>query len=250
MESEAPKTAEPGTETDTPNAADDAEPAEISLSWAKAFRNNTLPEGEITPDEIAFYSFDADGHERIINAPKSEVFAYRPERLPRTRTLEQYIPDNLDTLLLTLDYALAHGYSRFSIPTTEFTFGDILGAHNYINRMYWIDGRGINSLDVQSFETADGETLTYVLVTVNGIPDSRTAKQYLDGVAAAEKIVDSVPVGSSEFQKALYLYQYLTDNVVYDDNNYYESGKEVLLYDALVAQNGLRRLYGGAILSV
>ena len=236
--SETQKTPEPTAETNVPPSAeapaDAGQPAGISLSWAKAFRISTLPEGVITPDEIAFFSFDADNREQITNVPKEEVFAYRPERLPRTRTLDRYIPDNLETLLVTMDYALAHGYSRFSIPTTEFTYADILGVHNYLNRIYWIDGRGINSLDVQSFETEDGKTLTYILVAISAIPNYQKTKQYLEGVAAAEKIVDSIPEGSSEFQKALYLYQYLTDNVRYDYNSYYEEGKKVLLYDALV----------------
>ncbi len=221
-------------EAETPSPEPTEAPAEISLTWAKAFRISTLPDGTIMPDEIAFLSFDENGTEQIVNVPKEEVFAYRPERLPRSRTLEQYIPEKLDTLLVTLDYALAHGYCRFSIPTTAFTFGDILGVHQMLNRIFYIDGRGINSLDVQSFETADGETLTYVLVTISGIPDYRTAKCYLEGVAEAEKIVASVPEGSTEFETALYLYHYLTENVVYDSNSYYEKGKVILLYDALV----------------
>lgn len=228
---EEPKTPAP-LNTEVPETEQPKE--EVSLSWTKAFRINTLPEGKITPDEIGFYSVDKDGHEQITNVAKEEVFAYRPERLPRTRTLEQYIPDNLDTLLVTLDYAYAHGYSRFSIPTTDFTYGDILSVKGYLNYMYYNDNTGVNTLDVQSFKMEDGKTLTYVLVTISALPDYKTAQYYLKGVEEAQKIVASVPEGSSEFQTALYLYSYLTDNVEYDYDDYYEKGKKILLYDALV----------------
>ncbi|MBR6038852.1 MAG: hypothetical protein IKP38_00030 [Clostridia bacterium] len=220
---------------------------EISLTWARAFRISTLPEGVITPDEIAFYEVDADKNEHIVNVPKTEVLAYRPDQLPRTQSLDRYIPDNLKSLTVTLDYALAHGYSRFSIPTTEFTYADILGVHQMLNRIYYIDGNGIGSLDVQSFETETGETLTYVLVTINGIPDARCVQYYLEGVAAAQAIVDTVPEGSTEFQTALYLYRYLADNVEYDYNDYYENGKQLLLYDALVKRKTVCAGYSEAL---
>ncbi len=238
-ETEAPAETPAPCETEMPAENEDpieTEPLkeEISLSWAKAFRISTLPEGVLTPDEIAFYSVDESDTAYITNVPKKEVFAYHPERLPRSRTLEKYIPDNLDTLLVTLDYALAHGYSRFSIPTTEFCYGDILNAHQMLNRIYYLDNKGLNSLDVQSFETENDETLTYVLVTISGLPNRYCTQLYHEAFAAAEKIVATVPEGSSEFQTALYLYRYLTDNVEYDNNEYYENGKQLILYDALV----------------
>lgn len=222
------------TDTPEPSEAPEAPKEEPQISWAKAFRTNSLPDGTVSPDVIAFYTVDSEGAGVVANVPKEEVFAFQPERLPRSRSLEQYVPDKLQTLLPVLDYALANGYSRFSMPTTDFCYSDINDCQKILDRIFRIDGGGLNSLDVQSFPLEDGRTLTYVLLTISGLSSAEKLLQYREALAAARSVADSVPEDLSDFETALYLYRYLTDNVVYDDDEYYLNGHELLLYDALV----------------
>ena len=224
------------TETESPTETPTEEPAEAPrLSWQKAFRSNKLPEGWVTPDCIAFYQVDEEGGVSIHNVPKEEVFAWQPERLPRTHYYEKDMSDPVrEELLPILDYALAHGYCRCSIPSTTLRRGLLLEASNFLRETYRINDGGVGAMDVQSFPLENGETLVFLLVTLAGMDGRGMMRQYLEGIAAAEAVVDSVPAGSDELQTALYLYKYLTDNVRYYYDDYYGSSSVNFLYDALV----------------
>lgn len=237
-ESAAETTAEPSSEPETVPSEPEIVPAEPeytgpSLTWQEAFRNKELPEGVLTPDEIAFYQTDGETVS-IVNVPREEVFSYQPERLPRAHYYEQFMSDAVrEELLPILDYALAHGYSRCSIPTTTISRGLLYQDGYYLNQTYRVNNSGIGSLDVRTFEQEDGSTLIYLLATINGMDGRGMMQQYLEGISAAEALVDSIPADYDEMQKALYLYQYLTVNVRYDYDNYYD-GSTNLLYDSMV----------------
>ncbi len=225
--------AEPDTEPVT-----EPEPELPKLSWQKAFRKNDLPEGWVTEDCIAFYQVDRDGNVSIHNVPKEEVYAFQPEHLPRTHYFDQFLSDQLRTELLpVLDYALAHFYCRCSIPTTTLRRGDLSAANDFLSRTYQVNSGGVGSLDVQSFPLENGETLNFLLVTLPGMDSKGMMPKFLDAMAEANEIVDAIPEGLSEFQTALWLYRFLTDNVAYYEGDYYGDGGRNFLYDALVNHN-------------
>ena len=69
-----------------------------------------------------------------------------------------------------------------------------------------------------------------MLVTVSGLSTPAQAQKYWQGLAAAQDIVKALPEGLSEMETVLSLYRYLTDNVRYDYNDYYQNaGKELTI---------------------
>ena len=227
---------EPAAPTESPEPSPEPD---RSLSWARAFRSSKLPEGRLTPEEIAFYVPDEEGGASVVNVRKEEVLAWwnEQESLPRTRYFEQFMPEELAELYPVLDYAMAHGYSRASVPTTAFGGQDVVFAAKYLRLTYRINASGIGALSVASFDLEDGQTLQYVLVTLPGMDARGRMSEYLQSIAAAREIVAGMPEGLSEYDKALYLYRWLTENVCYfvggEPMDYYDT-EWTLLYDALV----------------
>ena len=226
------------------------EPAEPdrSLSWSKAFLDDTLPEGFLTPEVAAFYAAGDEGKPEIRNVPLEEVLDWwnRQDSLPRTRYFEKFMPERLEDLYPFLDYAFAHSCSSFCVPTTTFTATDIAGGWKYLPLTYRINNRGISTLTPASFDLGDGRTLQYVTVTLRGMEKQGVMSEYQQSLAAARDIVAGIPEGSSEYEKALYLYQWLTDNVYYDYGDYYESEWN-LLYDTLVKKKTVCAGYAEAL---
>ena len=221
--------AEPGT----------TEPEPLpEISWSTAFRTKDVPEGTVAADSIAFLRREADGTTSVFNVPIEEVYAQQPERLPRTHYFEQYMPQVLvDELLPVLDYAMANGCSRMCVPTEHFGYGMIDDAGRYLVQTYRINDGHVGALGVQEFSRANGNTLTFLLVTLGGMEHGNLFEEYREGIAAAEAIVDGMPENLSEREKMLYLYRYLTDNVRYDLDDYYETKNWCMIYDALVRRS-------------
>ena len=234
--------------TPAPQATEVPRDRSLDLSWAQAFRSSKLPEGSLSPEEIAFYSVDDDGAVSIVNVPKTEVYQSVESMgaLPRTRYYEQFMPEQLESLYPVLDYAMAHDYCRFSIPTTQFNGQDIAFSAQYLRLTYRINNTGIGALSVTSRELPDGETLDYVLVTLPGMDSRGRMAQYRQALARAREIVAEIPEGAGEYDKALYLYQWLTDNVRYDYNDYYDSDW-TLLYDTLIRKRTVCAGYAEAL---
>ena len=57
--------------------------------------------------------------------------------------------------------------------------------------------------------------------------------EYQESIAKAREIVAEIPAGSGDYDKILFLYQWLTEHVRYDFNDYYESEWN-LLYDTMI----------------
>ncbi len=223
-------TAEPVTTA----APQPAEPLP-EITWAKAFRTKSVGEGSLDAEQIAFLFNGADGSLNVTNVSKEEVYANQPERLPRTRYYEQFMAEALvEELLPAMDYAIAHGFSRLCIPTETFNYGDIYASAKYLGRTYITNLHGVGGLDITSFPREDGRTLTFVLVNMGGMEKGQLIEQYREAVAAAREIVDAIPEGMTERERMLFLYQWLTDNVRYDYDDYYMEQNWSLLYDALI----------------
>lgn len=219
------------------------------LDWSKAFREEyLLSEGSVTPEVVAFFSDGEEIGPEIVNVPIADVLAWwaAQETLPRTHYFEQFMPEKLQDLYPILDYAFAHSYSRFCVPTTTFTATDVAGGWKYLPLTYRINNNGISTLTPASFDLGGGKTLQYVTVTLKGMDRQGVMQEYQESLAAAREIVAGIPEGSSEYDKALYLYRWLTENVHYYDGDYYESEWN-LLYDTLVKRDTVCAGYAEAL---
>ncbi|MCR5637025.1 MAG: hypothetical protein K6F76_07620 [Clostridiales bacterium] len=208
-----------------------------NAKWRIAFHDQSLPDEYITPEVIAFYSKDDDGNAKAVNVSKNEVYEYAKSlvSVPRTHFFEQYFPENIVNVLLpVLDYAVAHKYCQFCIPSAELKRSDIALNRDYLSETYRISNYGVGYETVAFYETDNGDRLDYTTVYLCGM-DEAGMEKYIDAVSKAEEIVSSVPDGYNEYQTALYLYRYITENVRYDEDDYYnkEDGYN-LLYDALI----------------
>lgn len=238
-------------ETDAPTEPPvTAEPELPSIPWSVAFRTKDVPEGSVAADSIAFLH-NSDGILTVENIPIAEVFAAKYDRLPRSHYYEQFMPRVLvDELLPVLDFATAHGFSRLCIPTTGFNYGTVAEADRFLARTYWINENKIGAQRVREIEQADGTTLNFMLITIGGMEERKTADLYLEGMAAAEAIVDGMPEDLDEAGKMLYLYRWVTDRVRYnniEDPKAYYTGKWCMLYDSLVNHSTVCAGYSEAL---
>lgn len=225
---------------------------DCSLSWTKAFRDDSLPEGSLTPEEIAFQLTDGEGNISILNVPWKDVLAWwnEQETLPRTHYFEQFAPDALQSLYPVLDYAMANSYSCFCVPSTDFTPSDVAVGRNCLQWMYRINGNIISAESCGSFDFGDGKTLQYILITLRGMNGQGSRSEYQESIARAREIVAGIPKGSGDFEKILYLYNWLTENVVYydvDDPYSYYNDDWNLLYDTLVKNSTVCAGYAEAL---
>ena len=180
------------------------DPDQPAISWATAFRDESVPEGVLTEDSVAFMHKNGDGTVRVFNVPKEELYAQQPEHLPRTRFFEQYMPQELiDELLPVLDYAVANGCSRFCIPATSVSYSMIKKTSRYLSYTYDINYENkIDALPIKSFRQDEG-TLNYLLITISAMETGYTSERYPEGLAAAQAIVDAMPEGLDEQGKML-----------------------------------------------
>ena len=230
-ESASGQTEAPTTET----APETAPGLNISISLAEAFGEESLTEGTLSPDEIGFYFWDWETDPRIEVLPREEVLAWHAAQrtLPRPHYFESELPESFRELYPFLDYAYVHSYSRVCIPTTEFPYSDFSYGWKYLPMTYNVNNEKLSAALSGAFELESGEKLQYITIVINGMDWFGRGSEYLEAMAAAEALVAEIPEGSSEYDKALYLYRWLTENVSFYDGDYY-SGDWNLLYDALI----------------
>lgn len=226
------------TESGAPQTETTEAPADCShaISWSDAFNSTLVPEGTISPDEIAFYSVDKRERVSVVNVPLAEVLdeTEHMEYLPRTHYYEKYLPETLLSLLPILDYAMAHHYCQISIPSTEYGGKDVRTYAQFLSEMYRISFDSIFAMTQKEFELDGGEKLQYVHITILGLNHWELVEKHMSAMEVAEKLLDSVPEEADEVETALYLYQWLTDHVRYDSYDYYDNEGWNLLYDTLV----------------
>lgn len=206
-----------------------------SISLSAAFGDETLNEGSLSPDEIGFYFCDGETEARIAIVSREEVLAWHAAQktLPRPRFFESYLPEKFSELYPFLDYAYVHSFSRVCIPTARFAFSDFSTGWKYLPLTYNVNNERLSAFRAAVFDSDGGEKLEYVTVVINGMDWYGRGNEYTEAMAAAEALVESIPEGSGEYEKALYLYRWLTENVSFYQGDYY-TGDWNLLYDALI----------------
>lgn len=212
----------------------------VELSLAEAFRDETLTDGVITPEDIAFYYLDENEKSHVDVVKLSEIMDWwnAQETLPRTSTFEQEMPESLQGILPVLDYAFAHSYGRFCIPSTEFTPSDLGVGRSALQMTYLINNSIVSANPSASIRLDDGSTLRFLDVKFLGMETQGSMSQYKEAIDAAREIVAGIPEGSGDYEKIMYLYKWLADNVIYydgsDDATDYYRSEWNLLYDTMV----------------
>ena len=204
------------------------------LPWRDALMDASLPDGFVTPDTVAFCISDDQGV-HVENVSFSEISAYldAQQHLPKTDRFDDLLPERVRAILPVLDYAYCHSSARLCVPTTELEGSELFAASRWLGMIYHVNDSGVTGRTISSFQNAEGETVNYVFISFNGMNLSASGSRHGEAMAEAKRIVASVPEGADEVETARYLYQYLTDHVAYDDNEYY-AGNWDLLYDALI----------------
>ena len=225
-------------QTPAPTPAPTSEPTpepDRSIRLAAAFGDDGLTEGILSPKEVGFYFRDLDAAPRIEVLPREEVLAWHAAQktLPRPRFFEDRLPEYFRELYPYLDYAYVHSYSRVCIPTAEFSFSNFSNGWKYLPLTYNINNERLSAFLAGIFEPEGGGKLEYLTVVINGMDWYGRGSEYLEAMAAAEALAADIPEWSSEYDKALYLYGWLTENARFDEGDYY-SGDWNLLYDALI----------------
>lgn len=225
----------------------------IELSFAEAFRDEELPEGVITPEDIAFYYAYENGKGCVDLVRLEEVLEWwsEQETLPRTHIFEQNMPETLQRVLPVLDYAFAHSYGRFCLPSTEFTPTDLAVGRDALLMTYLINNSIVSANPSATYRLDDGSTLRFLDVKFLGMEDRGVMGDYKQAIDTARQIVAGIPEGSGDYDKKMYLYSWLTDNVIYyegsDDAMDYYKSEWNLLYDAIVKHETVCAGYAEAL---
>ncbi|MBQ9392403.1 MAG: hypothetical protein IJU18_00230 [Oscillospiraceae bacterium] len=229
-----------------PGCGEQTPPAN-AISWKQAFMTEIAPDGYAMPDKVAFYTVKS-GVAQVDNMTWEEIDGFLTSfgSLPRSRQLEDRIPAQFGELLKLLDYAVYNGYCKICVPTTQWEGSEVFSISKLLEYMYRLNAGGVTARTISSFRNAAGETVRYVYISISGLDMPERPTRYAEAIQAARQIVASVPEDYDEYETALYLYRYLTDNVTYDNDDYYGDEWD-LLYDALVLKKTVCAGYGDAL---
>ncbi len=225
-----------GCKTPSPSPSD-------AITLRQAFRTVAVEDGILDPDNICFYRKNGDSAEtHLVSA--HEILEYEPPYpVPHADYYEQFLPDGVKRILPILEYAISHEYSRICIPSEEFHYGLFSDSVWFLAQIYFLD---FDAAEVASFPLENGHTLRYMLVTMFEL-ETGDMEKYRKSHETAWDIVQNMPDScETDFQKAQYLYHFLTENVEYDDGDYYESEYD-LAYDALVKHSTVCAGYAAAL---
>lgn len=228
-----------------PPSSTASEPVDdITLSYAEAFRTKDAPAGKIDRSMACFFK---DGTYETVQM--AEVLEFDDlGKLAYTTYYDQFLDESLRPFLQCMRYAVANGYTRFCFPSTNGIGGEaLLSARAYVEEAFLF---GYSSASVGTFQLEEGQTLYFNLVTIPEMELIDLDKRE-QAYQEALRIVGSIPKScQSEYEKALYLYEYITSTVNYfdvdDPHSYYDTDYD-LIYDALILHNTVCAGYAYAL---
>lgn len=231
---------------------------DYDITWQKAFRSTSYPEGGLMDDEVAFAKKQNDIFV-VENLTQNELIGFDDEGyLPRYSLLHAQESEKQDLVPACISYALLHGCDRFVLPVNTENSRLLQGSEllQGKDRAYWwsmdIDC-DINKANSKVLD--DGSTVFYCLVVLNPplyrVKLNEWNEQHEPAFEAAKQIVAQMPEDCvSDYDKVLYLYNYLTENVRYayddeylDGEDYYTHAKN-LYYDTLINHKTVCAGYG------
>lgn len=234
------------------------EQIDYDITWQKAFRSSKYPAGGLQNDEVAFAKTQG-GDIAVDNLLQSDLIGFDDGGyLPRFTLMHAQESEKQDLVPACISYALLHGYDRFVLPVnpenSRLLQGSELVQGN--DRAYWwsIDiDCDINKANTKVLD--DGSTVFYCLVVLNpplyNVDFTEWVEEQDAAFEAAKKVVADMPEDCvSDYDKALYLYGYLTENVRYAYDFQYDEGEDYytyaqnLYYDTLVSFKTVCAGYG------
>lgn len=232
----APEPGETEKPSDTSDPVEAPEEDRHPISLKTAFRWPDAPKEYLTDDAVAFYRLDEDGKPYAEILPIEELMTYVETAPPISRThfFDEELPGDMEVFEAAITYALNNGCPKFCFPSTELNGVDI----DRMPGLFPINGYWPTALNVKSFDLEDGGTLNYLQVAYTFSSLKKTWDRCQQGLDAARDLVDGMPKDYTDYQKAMYLYSWLTENVEYFDDDeragmYYKTDW-VLLYDTLI----------------
>ncbi len=226
----------------TPSASSEANiptTNQSRIDWNTAFRMQELPEGEVTPESVAFLKRNEDGSESVICFPKDEIGPNLPARLPRTHYYEQFMdPAISEELLPLLDYALYRDCRSICVASTSLSPALINGSEPFLSPTYF-DTYSFRAESIRQYEQPDGQTLLFLRIDFENYREIRDKYRRLDGMNMANAFVDNTPDGLDDMSKMFRIYRWLTQTVQFYGSDgssaeYYEKRSWSLLFDAMV----------------
>ena len=210
-----------------------------AIDWNTAFRTDDLPSGEVDSGSIAFLKINDDGSKTVLTVPKTELANSLPKRLPRTHYYEQFMdPAVKEELLPVLDYALFRGCSSMCVPTSALSRG-LIAEHERFLYPTFFDTYTFSGQGVREYEQPDGESIVFLLVSIDNYSEVRDRYRRLDGLNAANAFVDNLPEVADERTKMFIIYRWLTATVQYygvggASRGYFERPTWSLIFDSMI----------------
>ena len=208
------------------------------IDWNTAFQTADLPEGEVDIDSVALLKPNEDGSETVLTVPKAELSENLPQRLPRTRYYEQFMdPAVAEELLPVLDYAFFRNCRAVCVPTARLSPGLVAASEAFLSPTYF-DTYVFSARGVRSWVGQDGQTVTFLLVSIDNFKEVRDKYRRLDGLNAANAFVDNFPEGLDEQGKMFRIYRWLTQTVQFyhggSRQDYYDRPTWSYLFDSMI----------------
>lgn len=230
---------------------EEAEAKELGcdITWRTAFRDFDLPAGGMMKDEVAFARRESGAYV-IENVSRDTLAAYDDGGyLPHYSTFKDCFDPELELLIRCISYAFSHRCQRFVLPMNGAFSGADREAYRYFR---WSTDAICTTRVSSSTVQEDGSTLYYCLCVLNDtyVSDGYAA-QHEAAFDKAKQIVASIPsTDTTDYDKALYLYNYLTENVRYAYEEDFPAGEDYytyalnLYYDTLINQYTVCSGYG------
>ena len=259
---ESAESAEPG---ESSNAQEDTtsgeefDESEFYLSWSAAFADmcwtdDDVPKGYAKPGEVSYLYFNSEGKIEIENVPFEEVRAFSAagKGVPRTHDFDDmFIDAYKEYVLPALDYGMVHGSIDFCFAVeTESVFLD-LGKKDYFYNIFKVFAYD-NRCSLDYLIEKGNKEHKFVYWRFNRTSFNTQWKQdFKKAVDRANSIVGELESRRmNDYQKALWLYRYVTENVKYYSGDYYGDNKYNqynFLYDALINNSAVCTGYAAAI---
>ena len=215
------------------------DPEEYKVLWTKVFRTAGLPVGYMSFDSVAFYDSVNKDTAPIVMLSLDELAAAAAaiEPLPRTHYYDALVDPSFDVFFHAMDYAMYKGYTRFVLPSFVIDDKLILSVEPIIQRCFNLNSAFFSTYTAATKDTGDGRTIFYNLVSFTGLELNDCLTKYHAALEKAEEIIAMLPADATDYEKVSYYYNWLTENVRYDSNDYYGGADWNLAYDALILNN-------------
>ncbi|MBR5746042.1 MAG: hypothetical protein IKX92_02140, partial [Clostridia bacterium] len=265
---------EPAESSAPAESAESAEPREHTKEqyfeehedeypWQGAFYDYEVEKGWVTAGTLSLCYPNEDGTAEVVNVPFDEVreFSAAGKGIPRTHFYDGYFSETYKEYVLpAYDYAAAHGCLDFAFATDHVSRDEIecTKSTDGVTSLQTLNSiAGFNDTEIYArhldWYRKNGHELIFWRFTVLEefrIPDQITLKRMSDhkkAVDEAARLVENLDPRFTDYQKALWLYRYVTENVKFAGETYYDDGTYNYLYDALIKKSTVCTGYSAAL---